>query len=168
MEERTEFSLFKFSPDDYFTDFTFCGSTQCAIVLNSNRGYIHLLSDSKLKVIKRVCEKSLGTRVHFYEDFFPYNNNIYCHVWRIGLELNLFTDEYSEKRKKLLQIFKFLNVEYKLDFDFSNKAGLVSTEDFDKCIFIVPACLERFYTLEQNNRHHNKTCFDTKTVSLSL
>lgn len=168
MEEITEFSVFKMSPNDYLADITFCGSTQCATVLNSNRGYIHLLSDSKLKLIKRVCEKSLGVKVHFYEDYSCYNNSIYLHVWRIGLELNLLSNEYSEKRDKLLKIFKFLNVEYKLDFQFSNKAGLISTEDFDKYIYIVPSYLERFYTLEQNNRHHIKTCFNTKTVSLSL
>lgn len=154
MRPTTEF--FVCPPLSYSSaDHLFCGTTT-STVLKSTNGIVRINEEKKIQAFYKVLSRSLKVPVHFFEDYKPYSDNgIHLCIYRIGFELNLWSNQYQSKRDLCQRMSRHMNIELGWDYALEQE-DLNTTEKEDHYIYLTPYFIERYYFIEQKDNPINK------------
>lgn len=138
------------SADHFFRDIT--NST----VLKSTNGILRINEEKKIQAFYKVLSRSLKVPVHFFEDYKPYSDNgIHLCIYRIGFELDLYSNQYQSKRELCQRMSNHMNIELGWDYDFSHE-NLNPTGKDNTYIYLTPYFIDRYYFVEQKDNPINK------------
>ena len=154
MRPTTEFFVcpaLSYSSADHF----FRGITNNT-VLKSTNGILRINEEKKIQAFYKVLSRSLKVPVHFFEDYKPYSDNgIHLCIYRIGFELNLWSNQYQSKRELCQRMSHHMNIELGWDYTLKHE-DLNPTEKEDHYIYLTPYFIERYYFIEQKDNPINK------------